>query len=390
MGAKNHNRGGIKAAAKSTSSKEKKMSNIDSTSSNDHSNSPHADRIGDAANQLAAAAAAPAGTESGTETLNDVLLGSSVLPALIKIGEDEVQLGAVVSGAYQLSNLSVAGWNALSEEEREAKLQAYIDAWRTSLTSTDLISDPSIAQAQAGEMQDGTSSAGVSNEAAGVYAIEGSISDASSSPEAKYQAKFTEPTVALDVAGAVQNQPAAVSAALNPTAVATATATSTTEPQEELPVSANEDIPQLPEGKFSLNAQLVLSTVVEYVTTMHPKRPVEPAKMLRQQTALYRALTTAINRLEAEEFTTVWGWLLQQFSLYRKGVFAERYVFRGFEDIALPESDRKAFQRLLNLIVLTADPKSRPIALRQVDMGKTLELGVTEPGRQRLHAFYNV
>lgn len=361
MGAKNHNRGGNKAATKSTSSKEKKMSNIDSTSSNDPSNF-------DAASVAASAA-------TGAQSHPEVLLGSSVLPALIKIGEDEVQLGTVVSGAYQLSNLSVAGWNALSEEEREAKLQAYIDAWRTSLTSTDLISDPSAAQTQAGEMLDGTSSTGVSNEAAGLRAL----------PEGASKEAFQQNLTANG------NQPFdEAAAALAATTAAAPAGPATTEPQEELPVSANEDIPQLPEGQFSSQAQLVLSTVVEYVTTMHPKRPLEPAKMLRQQTGLYRALTTAINRLEAEEFTVVWGWLLQQFSLYRKGVFAERYVFRGFEDMPLPEVDRKAFQRLLNLIVLTADPKSRPVALRQVDMGKTLELGVTEPGRQRLHAFYNV
>lgn len=58
----------------------------------------------------------------------DTLLGSSLLSALIKIGDEEVQLGTVVAGAHEASGLSVADWNALGNDEREQMLAAHVTA----------------------------------------------------------------------------------------------------------------------------------------------------------------------------------------------------------------------------------------------------------------------
>lgn len=56
------------------------------------------------------------------------LLGSSVLPSIIKIGAEEVQLGTVVAGAHEASGLSVADWNALGVDEREQMLTTHVTA----------------------------------------------------------------------------------------------------------------------------------------------------------------------------------------------------------------------------------------------------------------------
>jgi hypothetical protein len=57
----------------------------------------------------------------------ETLLGSSVQPAIIKVGEREVQLGELVRRAYEKSGLNVAGWNALPVDERELHLQVELE-----------------------------------------------------------------------------------------------------------------------------------------------------------------------------------------------------------------------------------------------------------------------
>lgn len=63
------------------------------------------------------------------------LLGSSLQPALVQIGDQELQLGDVVRRAKADSGLSVEAWNELAEDDREkaisravAALQAEWDA----------------------------------------------------------------------------------------------------------------------------------------------------------------------------------------------------------------------------------------------------------------------
>lgn len=55
------------------------------------------------------------------------LLGSKVLPANIELAEGvTVQLGEVVRRTHEASGLSVADWNALGEDDREARLAATV------------------------------------------------------------------------------------------------------------------------------------------------------------------------------------------------------------------------------------------------------------------------
>lgn len=56
----------------------------------------------------------------------DTLLGSSILPALIEIGDAQVQLGEIVAAAHQKSGLSLEDWNALEDAARELLLDAEI------------------------------------------------------------------------------------------------------------------------------------------------------------------------------------------------------------------------------------------------------------------------
>lgn len=133
---------------------------------------------------------------------------------------------------------------------------------------------------------------------------------------------------------------------------------------------------------------MVIDQIAAYMDAMAPKKLQEDRDIVRSQVQLYRALTRAINTL-TDDFYLVWRAILATFHEHRDGVFHESAVFRGMQHITLPKDDIKAFQRLLNLIKITANPAGRQAAIKQVEFGKTLEFGITEAGRQKLLNFYN-
>ncbi|MTI74723.1 MAG: hypothetical protein FH747_13875 [Stenotrophomonas sp.] len=60
---------------------------------------------------------------------DSVLLGSDKFPALVKIGDAEVQLGELVASAFTRSGTETnKAWNALSAKKRDGFIQAEIDA----------------------------------------------------------------------------------------------------------------------------------------------------------------------------------------------------------------------------------------------------------------------
>jgi hypothetical protein len=69
--------------------------------------------------------------EKPIEAHIETLLGSSVLPSMVEIGPNiYVQLGDVVARAHTESGLTLADWNAMANDEREALLAATVDAMK--------------------------------------------------------------------------------------------------------------------------------------------------------------------------------------------------------------------------------------------------------------------
>lgn len=58
----------------------------------------------------------------------ETLLGSNTQPAMVKVAGFEVELGQAVKGAFDKSGLTVAEWNALTQDAREGFIAAVIDA----------------------------------------------------------------------------------------------------------------------------------------------------------------------------------------------------------------------------------------------------------------------
>jgi hypothetical protein len=145
---------------------------------------------------------------------------------------------------------------------------------------------------------------------------------------------------------------------------------------------------QLARKEATTAGTMIIDTIIGYMDNMAPKKLQEQSAIVRNQVQLYRVLTRAINTL-GDDFFIVWKGILAAFHEHREGVFHESAVFRGMEHVNLSKDDQKAFQRILNLIKITADPKGRAAGVRLVDFNRTLEFGITEQGRQRLLNFYN-
>lgn len=136
------------------------------------------------------------------------------------------------------------------------------------------------------------------------------------------------------------------------------------------------------------NEKNVIAQLEQYMEDVKPGKPVDGIAGARAQANLWRLIIMIIER-SGGEFTKLYSILLAFFEKYKDGAFHEQYVFRWSNQMTLSPAELATFQRLLNLIKITAEPKARQQSLRQVDLKRTLQDVITETGRQRILGFYN-
>lgn len=135
--------------------------------------------------------------------------------------------------------------------------------------------------------------------------------------------------------------------------------------------------------------QALLKGLDAYVSAMAPGKAVDSKTGALQQHTLWQNLRFIIQSSPDGEFDRLWNMVLAYAHLHKDGAFHERYIMRFSEDWHYDLDDLTAFQRLINLIKLTADSNKREHALKQVDINRTLEKGFNDRGRTRLISFYN-
>ncbi len=129
------------------------------------------------------------------------------------------------------------------------------------------------------------------------------------------------------------------------------------------------------------------SVLRDYVRVMEPGQIVETTVGARLQSTLWNTIKRVVEA-DGEVFTPVWKSFLEFIVAHEKGVFADRYIhrFTGYNTIS--SEDTVAFCAIINLAKITADPRSRQTALKQVDLGATMDRGFTEQGRNNIIQFY--
>lgn len=132
----------------------------------------------------------------------------------------------------------------------------------------------------------------------------------------------------------------------------------------------------------------LVNALESYLRGMAPGTIIDADVGARHQYNLWQALRNVVQSSPDGEFNRLWNMVLAFAHQHRQGVFGDRYVFRFSESWRYDLDELDAFQRLLNLINLTANQAEREKGLRNVDLTRSLDKGFNEHGRARLVSFY--
>lgn len=159
-----------------------------------------------------------------------------------------------------------------------------------------------------------------------------------------------------------------------------------------LPVTRTDGgaVPKVYPANVSILGKSILRQLDEYADLMNPRKTTSMETINQNQVALFRSLTTTINKL-GNDFQYVWAGILAAFLENKNSAFDEINVFRGAQTIPLTADERNTFYQLLNLIKITAAPQGRSDAIRQVDPSVSLSTGtvLSHDGREKVMKFYN-
>jgi len=139
-----------------------------------------------------------------------------------------------------------------------------------------------------------------------------------------------------------------------------------------------------------IKLQALQASLERYVTEMAPSKRMSEEKGMELQMSLWSAIKRAL-QLDGSEFIAHYSEILSTIQQHRRtGAFNEKYVYRYFESLPLPQRERRNFERMLNLMLTTCDPATRQLTLRQIDMRTALGGFEQEAIRQRVTAFYSL
>ena len=118
--------------------------------------------------------------------------------------------------------------------------------------------------------------------------------------------------------------------------------------------------------QMTVNEMAIHEALTKYVEGMAPRKPILPDDGANFQLQLFRTLSSVLNR-PGQEFFPIWTVVLNFAYEHRNGAFHPRYLYRFFPHLKLQKQDIRNFERILNLIRVTADPRTRMIGIKQID-----------------------
>lgn len=152
----------------------------------------------------------------------------------------------------------------------------------------------------------------------------------------------------------------------------------------------NSEMDRLLEGVSAIK-RIPFEQIKQYLLEMAPKKPVSVEHGKIQQRVLIGALRNILNQVDDEgTFTQQFTALLKIFHLGQQHALNELYVFRFLENVEMRNEEIEAFTRIVNMLLITADIKSRKQSLKQLDFEKTLRFGLSDQARRRITEFYGV
>jgi hypothetical protein len=145
---------------------------------------------------------------------------------------------------------------------------------------------------------------------------------------------------------------------------------------------------------LSSEAQTLLKAVQDrleiYVEKMAPAKTLSQAEGNFQQTQLWRGVIQFLFNQDTETFVVGWGYFLSVVLQHRDACFSPAYINRFRESVQISIEDRRNLERLLHLAYVTADPSSRVLSMKQINMNQILARLPSETMRQKLLEFYRL
>lgn len=163
-------------------------------------------------------------------------------------------------------------------------------------------------------------------------------------------------------------------------------------PKENTPTKAPAVTKMVSGGnEKELALEVIQQNLEDYITMMAPGRSHRGTEGPIQQVKLYRTVQMVL-RQKGSTFHRAFGYLLDFVNQHRKGAFNELYIYRYFDSrqmkTSLPAGERKKFERILNLLITTCNPKTRSKTMEQVDIDATMESFRGPEMHQRVLGFY--
>lgn len=125
-----------------------------------------------------------------------------------------------------------------------------------------------------------------------------------------------------------------------------------------------------------------------YCQTMAPKKPVTLRVGATEQSTLYRSIQNIINRQE-NYFKELFTALLAIFAAEGvDGALSDRYRNRFMEHVNLSKADRKAFEQLTHMLSMLANTSTRAVAMKQINLERALDSGLTAEGQRRVLQYF--
>lgn len=141
------------------------------------------------------------------------------------------------------------------------------------------------------------------------------------------------------------------------------------------------------QAKGQDETKIVINGLLNYAKKMDPKKPMSPAQGVMHQFELASTLRYALNA-EPEVFKEAWQFILAFAKEHANGVFHIRHINRFPEQWQWGEEQLRAFLCIINIISLTADPQTRATGLKQVHLGRSMQVGFSERAQQNVLSFY--
>lgn len=161
-----------------------------------------------------------------------------------------------------------------------------------------------------------------------------------------------------------------------------------TAPEKKESTKTTKAVPSVrPEASSSTTETMVRENLEKYVEFMKPGRAHRGKEGMNHQVMLFRTIQVVL-RQRGADFHKLYAYLLSVVNEHRKDVFDERYVFRYMDMVTLTNVERRSFERILNLIINTANPSTRQQAVKQIDLDATMELFKDPEAQQQIQGFY--